>query len=187
MKKIFVLFLTITSLSCNINKQASVGGSQIGLRNLNSYYLKNSVALNSSYNGIVVADAENFNDLFYSENRDNQKIITPDFTGQVVVALALNAAENNRITFTKAETKDNRINVYGKVKTERDETETTPIAVATLPKCLDAKEVNFYIDGNLVKTVAVSFKNRHNIFADAEAKEKPSTMGKQLRKKPAII
>lgn len=184
--KHLIIFLVFAACSCAVNKSASRGGSPIGLHNLDHYYLKNTVALNSNYNGIVVSDITGFNSLFYCDKSQNARIIKPDFSGQVVVALAFNVADNSRIIFTKAENAGQRINVYGKKTSIKEESES-PVAIALLPKCFTAKNVNFYIDGSLVETVSLMSKSSSNIFVNAERREKRITAQKLLRRKIIIL
>ena len=184
--KLLLILLALAVCSCNVNKSASFGGAPIGLRSLNHYYLKNTVALNSSYNGIVVSDIAVFNNFFYCDRRQNAKIIRPDFSGQVVVALAFNAADNSKIIFTKAENAGKQINVYGNKTSIKNESES-PVAIAVLPKNFTAKNVNFYIDGNLVETVSLLSKSSSNIFVNSERREKRAIAQKLMRKKIIVL
>lgn len=182
MKKLILFIIIIASLSCNTNRQATTG-SQVGLLNLTHYYLKNSVSLNSNYNGMVIANENDFETLFYAENPAGNTVSTPDFKGQLVVALALNRNGNDKMVFAKAEITKNAINIYGKQGTVQSENDS-PVAVATVPKYSDAKKVNFFIDGELVKTISVSFKK-----ADAytSRNHENQTIAKKDVRKPMTI
>ena len=186
MKKILIAYLIIVSFACNTNRHLQ--GSQIGLVNLNHYYLKNSVSLDNDYTGIVISNQAIFADVFYADNTTDEKMIVPNFSGQMVIALVVNSIDQDRnITFTKAEINGKYLNVYGNLSDTKEDAETVPTAVATVPKSMDVKEVNFYIDGKLVKTSPVTSKNASNTLIDVTTQEQQQSITKNVRRRPVVI
>ncbi len=162
-------------------------GSLIGLQDLNHYCLKHSVTMYEKYNALVIRDNTTFNNLFYSDAAAGEKTITPDFNGQMVVALFIRGegSEEQTIRFHKADINGRFVNLYSSTENGQTVGNNLLHAVATIPKSADVRTANFYLDGKLVKTISIADAN--NILAEADNNPGKPATEKIVRKKPVVI
>lgn len=154
---LFALFSSVLLSACSGNRHTSA--SPIGLTPLGNYFVKNTVALPDEYNYKVSVNQADFDQTFGVASTMNNTIIKPDFSGQIAVAvIGKPSSQQQEISFDKATLGGKDLYVYYKTKKGNTQSYTsTPLALATVPKAIDVKRVNFYQDSTLVKTVPVSF------------------------------
>lgn len=158
MKNFTVLIVALVTLSCNSAK--NITASSIGLVPLDNYFVKNNVTLTDDTTYQAITNNATFENNFGVAKTMDNKIITPDFNGQTVVAVILKPTNKNvSVKLLKATLDGKDLNVYYSITNNgADLTYTqTPAAVATVPKALDAKNVNFFSQDVKVKTIPLVY------------------------------
>jgi hypothetical protein len=151
------IIIALTLLSCSTTRLNVP--SAIGVVNLSHYALKDTNNLSPDDLFMAITNENDFNNRFIA-TATGQDLKTPNFNGQIVLAVSLKPT-NKQITvqFDRAEIAGKNLNTYYTVR-EDDATTTDaqrPTAVATVPKSLSVRQVNFYNNGSLVKSVPVTF------------------------------
>lgn len=153
---LLLLCSTAVLFSCAGSKQNKA--SVIGLVPLSNYFVKNTVPLPDEYNYRVAASQAEFDAMFGAAATMNNSIRQPDFSGQTVVAvIGKTSAQQQEIRIDGATLAGKDLHVYYTVKKGGMQSFTTTAAgLATVPKAVSVKKVNFYQDSMLVKTIPVS-------------------------------
>ena len=161
MRKLYISpawLMIVVLFACHAGKKINPG--TVGLVPLNNYFVKNTVPLPEPVNYMFFTRQVDFDNHFGAAKTANNTIVTPDFSGQMVVAVALSPTANKTtLQFDKAEIGGPELNVYYS-QTEQGGEQTfrqAPCAVATVPKSLSVKRLNFYNQGNKVKSFDVKF------------------------------
>ena len=145
-------------LSCNNTK--NITASSIGLVPLDNYFVKNNVTLTDDTTYEAITSNVTFENNFGVAKTMDNKIITPDFNGQTVVAVILKPTNKNvSVKLLKATLAGKDLNIYYSISNNgADLTYTqTPTAIATVPRALDAKNVNFFSQDVKVKTIPLVY------------------------------
>ena len=142
--------------SCAGSKQNKA--SAIGLMPLNNYFVKNTVPLPEEYNYKVIAGQAEFDALFGAAATMSNTIRQPDFSVQTVVAvMGKTSAQQQEIILDGATMTGKDMQVYYRVKKGASQSSAvTALALATVPKAISVKQVSFFQDSLLVKTVPVN-------------------------------
>src|SRR4051794_34659714 len=172
MKKLFtIVTILILAISCTTNQHISA--SSIGLVNLQNFAAKSTADLPYSFNYMVLTNQSDFDATFGIATSGNINITYPSFNRQTVVAcVAQPSTKRVNIHFDKAEVVGKEINIYCTTSEtgEQLKNATVPVAVATVPKVLNATRVVFYTNGEKVTSKAVDFKSQNTNEIDV-AKE----------------
>ena len=158
MKNLAFLIVIIVMLSCNNTK--NIAASSIGLVPLDNYFVKNNVTLTDDTTYEAITSNVTFENNFGVAKTMDNKIITPDFNGQTVVAVILKPTNKNvSVKLLKATLAGKDLNIYYSISNNgADLTYTqTPTAIATVPRALDAKNVNFFSQDVKVKTIPLVY------------------------------
>ena len=145
-------------LSCNNTK--NITASSIGLVPLDNYFVKNNVTLTDDTTYEAITSNVTFENNFGVAKTMDNKIITPDFNGQTVVAVILKPTNKNvSVKLLKATLAGKDLNIYYSISNNgADLTYTqTPTAVATVPRTIGAKNVNFFSQDVKVKTIPLVY------------------------------
>lgn len=134
--------------------------SAISVVSLQNYQLNPGISFNNDINYSFIGHADTFYKMFSMTKASVGTAIVPDFSAQSVVAIVLKPTEKVlSVEINKAEITGENLNIYYTT------TDTTtwktylqiPMVVATVPKSLSVKQVNFYNHGNREKTIAASY------------------------------
>ncbi len=159
MKSLQILaFAVLALLSCSTTQTPTP--SAVGLVNRPHYTVKESASLPPGDHFMVIANNDTFSNLFSASTTEGERENPPGFSGQTVLAIILKPTEKKTtIQLTRAEIAGNHLNAYYTVQEEGTALPTLqrPTAVATVPRSLSVKKVNFYAHGSLVKSVPVVF------------------------------
>jgi hypothetical protein len=134
--------------------------SPVGLVPLENYYVPLNNGMDTGYTYKVISSQAEL-DKTIKTSSTNSELRKPDFSGQTVVAVIHNTGPNRRknIVMDGAAIGGAQMNVYYHVKGTVVSTVTTfnpGLGLATVPKASSVKQVSFYEDSVLVKTVPVS-------------------------------
>jgi hypothetical protein len=156
MKNYSIAFLLISLISaCRITQPIP---SSVAIVPLNNYFIKNTPALLEDVNYMAFTSPTAFYNMFGIAKTMENEVRQPNFDGQIVVAIAMKPTNRNvTIRFSKAEINGRHLNAFYTVtesNTPLSYTQT-PLAVATVPKGLDVKEIQFYLKENKVAIVAL--------------------------------
>lgn len=154
MKKYSILPLISLIAACSITQPIP---SSVAIVPLDNYFIKNTSQLIEDVNYRAFTSPTTFYNTFGVAKTMENEVRQPNFDGQIVVAVAMKPTNRNVvIRFTKAEINGRHLNVFYTV-TESSAILTytqTPMAVATVPKGLDVKDVQFYVKENKVATIS---------------------------------
>lgn len=158
MKNLVKAFVIITMYSCTNAKNIQV--SQVGLVTLDNYFTKNTVTLAADTNYYAFTNQQAFDNIFGVAKTANNTIITPDFHGQTAVAVILKPTNKNvSVKLLKAEMGGKNLNIYYSILNNGNDLSytQTPTAIATVPRGLDVKYVNFFTGDTKVKTIPLVY------------------------------
>ncbi|PZR25362.1 MAG: hypothetical protein DI535_18630 [Citrobacter freundii] len=117
--------------------------------------------MDTGYSYKVISSQSEFDKIVRMGTAVGNEIRKPDFSGQTVVAVIHNTGPNRRkdIVMDGAAIGGSQMNVYYHIKGTLVSTVTTSspgLGLATVPKASSVKQVSFYEDSVLVKTVPVT-------------------------------
>lgn len=159
MRKLIVIGIVVFVVAaCSVSRQQRP--SAIGLVPLENYYVPMNNSRDTGYSYQVFTNQADF-DREVLQGISAAVTRRPDFSGQLVVAVIHRGAPNQRkdMVMDSATMAGKQMNVYYHVKETQTSTVTTflpGLALATVPKAKSVKDVSFYEDGVLVKTVPVT-------------------------------
>lgn len=155
MRGIVTICILVLLAGCGNSKY--VTPSEVGLVPLQGYFVKNNVLLQEEFNYLVITNKGDFDNIFGIAATGNSKIIKPDFSGQVVLAIAGKSSETKKtIWIERAVIGDKEMNVYFSTASGGVQTfSSTSLSLAAVPRSRSVRKVNFYKGEALVKKVQV--------------------------------
>jgi|GEM_PF-2823244 hypothetical protein len=127
--------------------------SQIGLRDLDGYELRNPPAPKNNLECRVVSSQQAFE---YLAQATSQATRQPQFTGQAVLVVISDPADKgNWPQFESANVAGSTMNVYFKMTATDHPAEKIPFALATVPRVGSVKRIQFYKEKKLVQIVDI--------------------------------
>lgn len=120
-----------------------------------NYFLKNTVKLDNGINCIVVRNKSNFNKYFGVGVANGEHVEPIDFNGHFVVAIAMQTKKMTDMIIERAELENGTLKLICMVHQHQEQNshESTPIAMAAVPKDQEIKKISFYSQDRLLKTV----------------------------------
>ena len=121
-----------------------------------SYFLKNTIELNEGLNCMVAKSEKVFDEYFGVAATMGEQVEEIDFQAHYVLAIAMHTKnEIVELAIERAELKDGNLKVWCMIqKLEEDKGyESTPIALAAVPKEENIKTVSFYNKDKLIRKV----------------------------------
>lgn len=159
MKTLLLTLAAVLALAaCNSSKHVSL--SDVGYRQLDNYFYKESGSLAEEYGYLVITDEAGFNASFNPAKTMNNVIVQPDFSGQAVVAVVARPVSILRnLVIDRVAIGDKDMNVYYHVEDKGPITYSmAPVVLGTVPRSQRVSQVNFYLDNKLAKTISVSMQ-----------------------------
>lgn len=154
---VFIVLVAVLMGGCNAERKATV--SPVGFVPLENYFVPLNNGLDTGYVYKVITDQTEFERTIKTSNAAAAG--KPEFSGQVVVVVIHNTGPNKRtdLVIDGATIGGKQMNVYYHVKGTSSSTSTTylpGLALGTVPKAQAVKQVSFYQDSVLMKTIPVS-------------------------------
>jgi len=118
------------------------------------------VPLTEDTSYLAFTNSHAFDNFFGIAKTTTNKIVTPDFSGQTVVAVVLKSTSKAfKVTLLKATMAGKDLNVYYQLQNDAKDNsfQQTPMAVATVPKGTDVKWVHFITGTTEVKTIPLVY------------------------------
>lgn len=145
----FIFLLAACSSSKKIAKESS-----IGVLSYLNYDLKTARTNTVDTDYYVITSQREFGNTFKVARTID--VNAPNFAGQTLVAIATPASTKLRVI--RAAIASGDLNVYaGRCENMEAGCPENGLTVATVPKSLSVKWVNFYVDGSLVKKMPVFY------------------------------
>ena len=120
--------------------------SPVELISLTNYFPKINLPLADTFNHFVIRDSTAFDNQFGMAKTADNILVTPNFGSQTVLAIQGKPTTTKTIIlFDRAEINQKDLSVYYTATTAETLSFTmTPAAIATIPRGLDIKYVNFF-------------------------------------------
>lgn len=155
---IFPVLIAVVISACSAGRYSTP--SAVGLVPLENYFVPLNNGMDTGYTYKVISSRDEFDKIIRAGSAGGE-IRKPDFSGQTIVAVIHNTGPNRRkeIVMDGAAIGGSQMNVYYHVKGTTVSTVTTfnpGLGLATVPKAVSVKQVSFYEDSVLVKTVPVT-------------------------------
>lgn len=148
-KIVFFSMLILFATSCSSTKHIQSEG-RIGIVTYNQYELATTSLEDTSY--YVITDQKTFNQTFIAQNNVASK--TPDFYGQIVLAIHLK--KGDAVKIERATIAGNSIKVYANSCIKNDvNCAENGLTLVTTPRSQDVKFIKFVINDAIVKTIPV--------------------------------
>lgn len=156
---LFLVLITAVISACGASRYSTP--STVGLVPLENYFVPLNNGMDTGYTYKVISNRDEFDKIIKTGSSAGNEIRKPDFNGQTVVAVIHNTGPNRRkdIVMDGAAIGGSQMNVYYHVKGTAVSTVTTfnpGLGLATVPKASSVKQVSFYEDSVLVKTLPVA-------------------------------
>lgn len=137
--------------ACSVTNKAAQKESAVGTITYSQYTLRTTPAsTDTAYH--VVTNQPAFDALFVSAEGSVDR--RPEFSAQTVVAVSLPATAEARVE--KAAIIGRAMNVYlGNCSAEKTDCSRNGLLLATTPKSSNVKEVRFYVNGSLRRSMNV--------------------------------
>jgi hypothetical protein len=158
--KYFVAFTLVIPAIVACASGRKIQPARIGVVPLHNYVLNPKASFSDSVNYYFITTAVEFHKWFEMTKATRQTAFVPDFTSQSVVAIVLKPTERVvTLNITKAEIAGKDLNIYYSV------TDTTtfttyaqaPKVIATVPKSVSVKQVNFFKEDTKEKTLPANY------------------------------
>ena len=153
MKKTFLTALSIGVLTAFTNF-TELPTAPDGVKELSGYKVRENLITLSDYNLWAITNDASFDKAFIAETDD---VTRPKFEEDLVLAAKVQTKTSSyKVRFIRVVIKNNNLNVYFRVQKNGAAADTaSPVAMVAFPKNQHVKNVNFYHDDFLVKSVPI--------------------------------
>jgi hypothetical protein len=153
MKKTLLTALSIGVLTAFTNFTELPTGPE-GVKELPGYKVRENLITLSDYNLWAITNDASFDKTFIPET---DGVTRPKFEEELVLAAKVQTKTTSyKVRFIRAAIKNNNLNVYFTVQKNGVASDTgSPVAMVAFPKNQHVRNVNFYHDDFLVKSVPI--------------------------------